>query len=842
MKNSVENKRRQAGSIANTLPGFGSAGLASDEDPTDRSVYRRLVQGITDFAIFMLDVNGIVTSWNAGAQRSKGYTAAEIIGEHFSRFYCPEDRCSGLPELNLQVARATGSHDTQGWRVRKDGGHFWAHVVIDAVYGDDGALCGFAKVTRDCTEDRKLLESTFERERGFRLLVQSVTGYAIYMLDAMGNISSWNAGARRMKGYALAEIMGRSFSCFYTPEDRAAGMPARGLDIARQTGRFDTEGWRVRKDGSRFWAHVVIHPIYDDAGVFYGFAKITQDCTAQRASVDALAETNRNLDLALANMLQGLCLFDRRARIVLCNERFAEILAIPVHVAIPGTRLNLLLAYLSASPVADTCPSAVRTRLLRQNLLKNHYAGGGLRTSEFHHAGRTLSIVTRALPDGGSICTVEDVTARRLADERIHYLAHHDELTGLRNRTSFQKCVERLLKQPASGQRFALLYLDLDRFKHVNDTLGHHVGDRVLRDVAKRLSDIVSEDNELARLGGDEFAIVMRSCDRAEDAQALANACIQQLSQPFNLAGDEIFIGVSIGIAWSATGGCAADTILREADVALYRAKWEGRGGYRVFYPGMIDPLKARRDMEDDLRRALRTGGLELHYQPIVDAATGETTACEALARWTCDHRGNVLPAEFIRLAEERGLMHELGAWVLHRACEDAVTWPVHIRLSVNVSPVQLRHHKIVDDLSNALKQSGLPPSRLELEMTETALLADSKSARQVLDAILSLGVGIAMDDFGTGYSSLSLLQDFPFSRIKIDRTFIRGLGKNSKSIAIVRHITSLCRTMGLPSVAEGVETDEQMRALVAEQCSELQGFLISRPLSTCDLMMWLKR
>ncbi len=798
--------------------------------------FRFLVQSVTDYAIYMLDVNGIVSNWNAGAQAAKGYTADEIVGRHFSCFYTPEEQEAGAPARALDIALREGRYEVEGWRVRKNGEQFWAHVVIDPIFDDNGELFGFAKVTRDRTEARRLQQQTVDQERRFRLLVEGVTDYAIYMLNTDGIVSNWNAGAQRAKGYVASEIVGKHFSVFYTEEDRADGKPARGLQTARHTGKFEAQGWRLRKDGQRFWAHVVIHPIYDDDGVLFGYAKITRDCTEQRQAALALEATTRNLDLALDNMLQGLCLFDRDARLVLSNRQFSNLFDLPETVP-PGIAPARLLRLLGRTVRFAGQSRAELAVHFRQALT----AGSSQEQAVVvPFLDRYVSVITRQLSHGGWVTTLEDVTARRQAEEQIHHLAHHDPLTGLPNRLAFQDRLHRMLEKSQPGHQFSLLYLDLDRFKAVNDSLGHQAGDDLLKAVAARLNATLRDTDQLARLGGDEFTIIQSRSRGLDEAIALAERCVRTLTEPFTIRGSEISIGVSIGITGlpcDLTGGEAA---LQRADIALYAAKEGGRNGYRVYRDEMHDPIRERNELEVDLRRAMAGNQLQLHYQPIIDALSGQTTACEALLRWTHPTRGPIPPISFIPLAEERGHMAALGAWVLIQACRDAMRWPSDIRISVNVSPAQVVHPDFLNTVIYALKITGLPPKRLELEITETALLEPSDRSRSVLTTIRSIGVGIAMDDFGTGYSSLSLLQDFPFSRIKIDRSFVQNIGKKRKSSAIISAIAGLCMRLDIPVIAEGVETNEQRLALLKERCSEFQGYLFARPMPV-EQLPWIK-
>ncbi|WP_052738414.1 putative bifunctional diguanylate cyclase/phosphodiesterase [Robbsia andropogonis] len=492
---------------------------------------------------------------------------------------------------------------------------------------------------------------------------------------------------------------------------------------------------------------------------------------------------------------------------------------------------------------------------------------------EWRYRERQLLISLRTMPgtsdgasqQGGWLCTIEDVTAQRAAQRHIAFLAHHDALTGLPNRTRFYAHIQDLASPSAltlaadldaAVPRFSLLYLDLDNFKPVNDSYGHHVGDCLLKAVAERLRALLDENDVLTRLGGDEFAIIQaprfgasRAANEAHTI-ALAQRCLDALTQPFQIAGDRLQVGVSIGIVisehlhvehdttrFSVDGNANLplddpDALLRCADIALYQAKRNGRNGFRVYQAGMQDPLEIRRQLERHLHHAVSEGHFKLFYQPLVDAVSGQVNACEALLRWDAYPYGAITPSEFIPVAEEIGLMHALGSWVLERACSDAMQWPADIRVCVNVSAVQLQDSHFADFVSDVLKRTGLRPERLEIELTETALIAHTGHASAILNALRALGVGVVMDDFGTGYSALSLLQSLPFSRIKIDQLFVQKLGQDVKSNAIVRAVTRLCSELGILAVGEGVETDAQRRLLAIEGCTELQGFLFSEPVA----------
>jgi diguanylate cyclase (GGDEF)-like protein len=423
-----------------------------------------------------------------------------------------------------------------------------------------------------------------------------------------------------------------------------------------------------------------------------------------------------------------------------------------------------------------------------------------------------------------------DITERKRAEARIAYMAHHDALTSLPNRVLLRLRMEEMLaRRRRNGLSLATLCLDLDDFKTVNDTLGHPTGDLLLQEVGARLRGAVREQDVVARLGGDEFAILQADIAEPESAGALAERILAVVGEPYVLDGHLVSIRASIGIALAPGEGDDADRLLKNADMALYRAKGEGKGGCRFFEAEMDARLQARRRLEVDLRHAIATGGLEVHYQPLVDLAGCGISGFEALLRWCHPERGMISPAEFIPVAEETGLIAAIGAFVLRRACADAVTWPPHVKVAVNLSPLQFRTGNLLAIVKDALDGSALAPNRLELEITESLLLDRGEHVLATLHALRALGVRISMDDFGTGYSSLSYLRSFPFDKIKIDRSFVRDLGANPDSRAIVRAIIGLGASLGITITAEGVETEQDLACLRAEGCDEAQGFLFSK-------------
>jgi diguanylate cyclase (GGDEF)-like protein/PAS domain S-box-containing protein len=456
-----------------------------------------------------------------------------------------------------------------------------------------------------------------------------------------------------------------------------------------------------------------------------------------------------------------------------------------------------------------------------------------------------LAIYSRQLVYGerpAVLLALMDITERKRAEARLAFMAQHDGLTGLPNRALLRQQMDELLVHTRrSTDEVAVLVLGLDNFKAVNDTLGHGVGDKLLRGVAKRLRSTLREEDALARLNSDEFAVVQSGLTRPEDVALLAKRLLEAVGEPYLLDGHSVVIGASLGIAMAPGDGEDSDKLLKNADMALSRAKNDSRGTFSFFETGMDARAQSRRKLETDLRGAIQGDVLRPYYQPLVDLATGRITGFEALVRWPHPERGMISPADFIPVAEETGLINPLGGLMLHRACRDAALWPDDVRVAVNLSPLQFRAGNLLSLVMEALRQSGLPARRLELEITETLLLEKSSEVLATLHALRALGVRISMDDFGTGYSSLSYLRSFPFDKIKIDQSFVRGLGSNLDAQAIVRAIISLGAGLGVIITAEGVETEDELSCLRAEGCHEGQGFLFSRARPNAEIVGLLK-
>lgn len=428
-----------------------------------------------------------------------------------------------------------------------------------------------------------------------------------------------------------------------------------------------------------------------------------------------------------------------------------------------------------------------------------------------------------------------EVKQRERTEEELRHLAYHDSLTGLLNRTAFDDALKDTFENLADNYEASLLFIDLDNFKGINDLNGHKIGDQLLQQTAYRLREVIGPGVPIARLGGDEFATIIRTEKNSGNGVELGNRIVSAISRPFDIEGRTCEIGASCGVANTSTCADDLDAMIKVADLAMYHAKAAGRGGVVLFEPKMLQDHEQRRSLEIDMRAAVRNSDFELFYQPLVDLSSRQVVCFEALLRWEHPSRGMISPDVFIPLAEESGLIMQLGDWVLRQACAEAMDWPEHVRVAVNLSPLQFRNPSLVPAVMNALASTGLKPSRLELEVTETALLAAENSNKKILESLRELGVKVSMDDFGTGYSSLGYLQHFQFDKIKIDKCFIQDIHKTDCNAAIVQAIVNLSQGIGINTIAEGVETEEELRFVMKQGCNEVQGYLFSRPLTATD-------
>ena len=529
----------------------------------------------------------------------------------------------------------------------------------------------------------------------------------------------------------------------------------------------------------------------------------------------------------LGDLKSGLILTDRTGRIGGCTTEGRRLLGLSSTGRLEGRGLGHVLRRVRLDPGENR--ASIRSQLRRP--LRDRQPV----SLDVAIEGRSITLDLQPLTDAGWTIRVKDAIESNGAPRPDGW---RDALTGLANRPHFAvRLKEAQARLSRTGEAFALLAVDLDRFKHVNDTLGHPVGDALLRKVADRLQTTVRPTDCVARFGGDEFAVLQSGVTDPADTQALAGRLVDLVGRTYMVEGHLINIGASVGVAMAPSDGADPATLLKNADLALYRAKLDGRDMFRFFEPEMGARMEARRLLELDLRKALALRQFELAYQPQLNLGSGQLVGCEALIRWRHPERGTVSPLEFIHLAEEIGLIIPIGEWVVRTACLEAARWPEHLTIAVNLSPAQFKSKKLVDTVRSALVASGLAPHRLELEITESVLLNENQENLATLHALRDLGLRISMDDFGTGYSSLSYLRSFPFDKIKIDRSFVSGETANGESMAIVRAIASLGASFGMTTVAEGVETTDQMHSIRAEGCTDIQGYLISRPVPAAEVV-----
>jgi diguanylate cyclase (GGDEF)-like protein len=543
------------------------------------------------------------------------------------------------------------------------------------------------------------------------------------------------------------------------------------------------------------------------------------------------------LQTVLNNMSQGVLMFDSETRLTFCNQRYLELYGLSSEIVKPGCQLRDLLRHRielgNFSGDADEYVARLKSGIAEGKTFNNVVNLPD---------GRAFSVVNKPIAGGGWLATHEDVTERQRSEDRIAHMARHDALTDLPNRMLLLEQLNHEIKRVKRGECLAVLCLDLDQFKSVNDALGHHIGDELLKLVGERLRGCTRELDVVARMGGDEFAIIMTQMEQAADAATLSKRIRDSVIKPYQVEGHQIVTDISIGISVAPMDAVESDELLRNADMALYDAKADGRGTFRFFEPEMNTRMKVRRELEMDLRKALATEQFELYYQPLVVLETNEVNGFEALLRWNHPARGMVSPADFIPIAEETGLIVPLGEWVLKAACNEAVNWPEHIKVAVNLSPAQLNCRNLVSMVTSALNETEMPPHKLQLEITETVLLQNTFTTLATLHQLRKMGVQIALDDFGTGYSSLSYLRSFPFDKIKIDRSFIQDLSNGAEPLAIVNAVAGLAKCLNMTSTAEGVETQQQMDVLQAIGCTEMQGYLFSHARPANEIRQFFQR
>jgi diguanylate cyclase (GGDEF)-like protein len=634
-------------------------------------------------------------------------------------------------------------------------------------------------------------------------------------------------GAKDLFGVSAEEILSNSDALFGTHgPDYRAKFRERLLSASKLLTVWNVEASIVTRDGKKKYTHAIARPERkpDGSVVWTGI----------------ILDETRTREAVLESLSQGFLLYDVDDKLVLRNSHYLELYPSLVDIAVPGAHYGDVVLGEFASVFGIPAEHLQHTPEFR-NRIELHRQPHNMFEQQLPNE-RWILVNEHRTSDGSTVVLYTDITELKQRENKIHHLAHHDALTGLPNRMLFQQRIAKALSEAEKrDSQLIIMCLDLDYFKNVNDALGHAGGDALLRCISDRLRACLRDDDTVARLGGDEFGLIITDLPRSETATTAAWRLLDTVSQPFDFEGQQVVTGMSIGIACSQTEGHNADQLLKKADIALYRAKADGRGTFRFFQAEMDALVQARRMLEMDLRQAVGKHQLELHYQPQISVHSKKVVAFEALVRWRHPEQGLIPPAEFIPLAEETGIIVRLGEWVLRQACTDARSWPETIRVSVNVSAAQFKTRDLTSLVSRVLDETGLPANRLEVEITESLLLRDVESNLNTLRDLKDLGVRISMDDFGTGYSSLSNLRSFPFDKIKIDQSFVADIERNPDATAIIHAVVGLGQSLGMLTCAEGVETCEQLAYLREEGCNEVQGYYYSKPMPVSEIARMLE-
>jgi diguanylate cyclase (GGDEF)-like protein/PAS domain S-box-containing protein len=762
-------------------------------------------------------------------QTRPGTTLRSILEARVAAGRSPEDGEAYIASRLEEFARSGSYHVVNKLR---DG-------RVIAISHEPMPSGGWVAVHQDITEQH-LSEERLNEVRQELVAQRHAIDQAVIVAitDVKGRITYANDVFCRISGYGREELLGYDHRILNSGTHPPEFFGAMYCQISRG-GIWRGEVCNKAKNGSFYWVDTTVVPQLDHNGKPTRYMAIRIDITARKVAENALCESQREvlrksqqLELALANISQGICMFDAEQKVVVRNELYARMYGLSLDDTKPRTTLREILERRIENGIyARDAADDYHWNLLASVTRPTHEV---LNLND----GRAISIFREPIPGGGWVTTHQDITERRRVEAQIMYIASHDLLTGLANRAVLHEHLEQAVARlQRDGNPFTILMLDLDRFKSVNDSLGHPIGDLLLKAVADRILACARKTDLVARLGGDEFAILMAAeKDQRASAVMMAERLLEAVAAPYDIDGHEINIGTSIGIALAPEHGAGVDRAIKNADLALYKAKSDGRSTYCLFEIALAAEAEDRHTLEIDLCNALTQDEFELHYHPIVDIRTMETVSVECLARWRHPQRGLISPNGFIPLAEETGLINPLGEWVLRKACTDAMSWPPHIKLAVNLSPAQFQGVGLVEIVSRALSESGFPPGRLELEITESILIQRNAENLKMLHQLRGLGISIVLDDFGTGYSSLSYLRMFPFVSIKIDRSFVKELSTNTDCAAIVSAVAGLGRGLNVDTVAEGVETEDQLTLVRASGCTRAQGFLFGKPCPASEL------
>jgi diguanylate cyclase (GGDEF)-like protein/PAS domain S-box-containing protein len=804
----------------NSARGRAEGALGDSEEK-----YRMLLDGVHDYAIFLLDPGGRVVSWNAGAERIKGYTSEQIIGQNFSCFFSPEDIKHGRPEEVLRMTAASGRHEERGMRVRKDGSQFLANVVFTALRDAAGNLQGFSEISRDLSESK-------ESEAKYRGLLEAAPD-AMVVVNQRGEIVLLNVQAEKQFGYRRDELVGQKVKNII-PEGFAERLIADGTRnaaeaLAQEIGT-GIELIGRRKDGSDFPIEIMLSPLESAEGVLVTAA--IRDISVRQAAEKHLAQMEGRYRGLLEAAPDAMVVVGQGGEIVLLNVQAEKQF---------GYRRDELVG----QKVKNIIPEGFAERLIADALRSAEDAlaqqiGTGIELNGRRKDGSEFPIEIMLSPLKGAegilvTAAIRDITTRKKAEALMVHSSEHDFLTGLPNRMLLCDRVNQAIRMAIRHKRkVAVLFLDLDGFKHINDSLGHPTGDKLLQSVGKRLVDCVRGSDTVSRQGGDEFVVLLSEEEDSEDASITAKRMLRAVAEAHFIDQHDLHVTCSVGVSVYPDDGLNAETLIKNADTAMYQAKENGRQTYQYFKPAMNVRAVERQSIEESLRRALERQEFVVHYQPKINLKTGRISGAEALLRWTHPTRGPVPPGQFIPVAEDCGLILPIGTWVLRQACQQARAWvdaglPLGT-MAVNISAMQLRNENFLEGVFAILQDTRLDPRLLELELTESVLMKHAESTASILTALRDRGVQVAVDDFGTGYSSLSYLWKFPIDALKIDQSFVRQITTVPDETIIVKAVIGLGRSLKLRVVAEGVETKEQLAFLQAHQCDEAQGYYFSRP------------
>jgi diguanylate cyclase (GGDEF)-like protein/PAS domain S-box-containing protein len=821
------------------------AELVAAHDVTERRKAAETAQRLAAIADFSEDaiigktLDGMIIAWNRGAQRMYGYASTEMIGRALSVIVPPEKK----PEVTAILEAVRDGKSIEGFethRITKTGSLLDVALSISPIRDSTGRVTGASTIARDIT-----LRKRSEEQLKLQSAALEAAANAIVITDFKGTILWVNESFTTMSGYAKEEIVGKNPRVLKSNEQSQSFY--RSLWSTITSGKtWSGELVNRRKDGTTYTEEMTITPVTHES---WGTARtyfiaIKRDVTERRRSDEALLFKTALLEAQAETTIDGILIVDEFDRIILANKRFGSNFGIPEEMLI--ARDDLAVRQYVTDQVEDPDAFAAKIRYLNEH--RDEKSRDELRLRD----GKVFDRYSAPLVDGkgtyrGRIWYFRDITDRKLADERVKFLAYYDALTGLPNRTLFR---DRMSKALAGARRqkhkVAFLFLDLDRFKDINDSLGHSVGDLLLQEVAERLKAWGRAQDTIARVGGDEFLIMLTHVKDSPDAAVAAERLMDAMCRPFAIQGHSLTISCSVGISIFPEHGADGEVLIKNADAAMYNAKENGRNNLRFFTSDMSAQVLERITLENSLRSALGKDELFLAYQPQMEIATGRITGLEALLRWRHPTLGLVSPEKFVPIAENSGLIVPLGEWVLRTACRQAQQWQndglPRVSVAVNVSAVQFRQEDFLDVVKKVLTDTGLDPRCLELELTESLLLANAEAMVSVVRDLKALGITVAIDDFGTGYSSFSYLKQLQLNKFKIDRSFIRDIAVNPEDATITSAIISMAKSLKLKVIAEGVETEAQMEFLRSHHCDEIQGYYFSRPLSVEEVPIKLKR